>query len=170
MWSCTSRSNICDVAGEDILGELENARVGETGAYGWSPCWVSWRGDVVDRAVERVVEAFDGDWAPFGLSDPGPALEEPSIFFLPKPKRLRLLLLLSFLNCSIGLGDVPSVALGVESPPTLFWSAIVSCRADGGGKKTGLGGFSEASRGAEALGGRCCPSTGSRRAIDARVC
>lgn len=74
LWSCTSRSNIWEVAGDAILGEPENARVGEEGANGRSP-WPSWIGEAVDRAAERVATVFDGSWEAYGLPVPGPALD-----------------------------------------------------------------------------------------------
>lgn len=66
LWSCTSRSNIWEVAADDILGEPENARVGEEGANG---------GEAIDRAAERVADVFDGSWETYGLPVPGPALD-----------------------------------------------------------------------------------------------
>jgi hypothetical protein len=121
--SWTSRSKICEVAGEDRRGEPENPRPGEEGSTNaWSP----WVAQVEDWAVESfdpsrdnkgglVVAEFDLDGDRDRASDFELSVDflVTGAFFFPKPNRLRFL---AFFVSSGWLTSSPakSPARGVE--------------------------------------------------------
>lgn len=137
--SCTSRSKICEVAGEDNRGEPEKPRPGDDG--GSTNAWSFWVGQVEDCVVESfdpsrdikgglVVAEFEfdlvSDWdreSDFVLSVD---FFTVAAFFFPNPKRLRFLLFLASSGW-LAFSSAKSPARGVElfnrsSSAKMAWS------------------------------------------------
>lgn len=118
--SCTSRSKICEPAGEERRGDVDRARFGEAGRVEeWSVCEAC-----VDGTVGCVMaDIWDASWLEAGCEPVGVSAEEGVCFFLPSPKRLR------FLDLAVDLSSWESAsgvsrALGVE--PSMLLSSATS--------------------------------------------
>lgn len=123
--SWTSRSKICEVAGDERRGEPLNPRLGDEGKTNDCSPWVAqvedWAADSFDASRDRVgglvVAEFDFDGDCDRVSDFEASVDflVVGVFFFPNPNKLRFLLFASFLESSVRLSSssMKSLARGV---------------------------------------------------------